>query len=75
MRKRRNGRLRDFAALAKDLAMQVAASPGTIAVTSDDVPDDVIKREKSIFEAQAKESGKPDKDYPENRRGNDKEIL
>ena len=48
------------AALAKDLAMQVAAANPTY-VGRNDVPAAVIEREKSIYREQAKASGKPDK--------------
>ena len=47
-------------ALAKDLAMQVAAANPTY-VGRNDVPAAVIEREKSIYREQAKASGKPDK--------------
>jgi len=48
------------AALAKDLAMQVAAANPTY-IGRNDVPAQVIEREKSIYREQAKASGKPDK--------------
>jgi elongation factor Ts len=45
--------------LARDLAMHVAAlNPPYISV--DDVPEDVLAKEKDILIAQAKDSGKPD---------------
>ncbi|MGK7346802.1 MAG: translation elongation factor Ts [Candidatus Nitrospinota bacterium M3_3B_026] len=53
----------EFEGALKDLAMQVVAS-NPIAVGPDDVPEDVLAKEKEIFEAQAKESGKPDKIIP-----------
>lgn len=46
------------AALARDIAMHVAASR-PIAVAAGDVPEDVLAREREVFEAQAAESGKP----------------
>jgi elongation factor Ts len=46
--------------LAKDLAMQVAAT-NPVAVGREGVDQDVVAREKAIYEAQAKESGKPEK--------------
>ena len=46
------------AALAKDIAMHVAASK-PVCVSADDVPQDVIDKEKDIYSAQAAESGKP----------------
>ncbi len=50
----------EAAALAKDLAMQVAAANPTY-VSRKDVPASVIEHEKSIYREQAKASGKPDK--------------
>jgi len=47
-----------FKDLCKDIAMQIAAS-SPIGVTSDQIPADVLAREKAVFEAQAAESGKP----------------
>ena len=45
--------------LGKDIAMHIAASR-PICVAEDDVPEEVIDAERSIFVAQAKESGKSD---------------
>ena len=45
--------------LGKDIAMHIAASR-PICVTEGDVPEEVIEAERSIFVAQAKESGKSD---------------
>lgn len=45
-------------ALARDIAMHVAAS-NPICVSADQVPDDVLAREREIYTAQAAESGKP----------------
>lgn len=44
--------------LARDIAMHVAASK-PVCVSADDVPAEVIEKEKEIFSAQAAESGKP----------------
>ncbi|AJC48553.1 elongation factor Ts [Allofrancisella guangzhouensis] len=44
--------------LAKDIAMHVAAV-NPMVVSGDEVPADVVAKEKEIFTAQAKESGKP----------------
>ena len=46
------------AAVAKDIAMHVAASR-PVCVSADDVPAELIEKEKEIFAAQAAESGKP----------------
>jgi elongation factor Ts len=47
------------AALAKQLAMHVAAASPQY-LTRDDVPADVVEKEKDIMRVKAKESGKPD---------------
>ena len=49
----------DFIAFAKDVAMHVAAA-GPLAVGRDEVPANLIERERDIYVNQAKESGKPD---------------
>ena len=46
------------AALAKDVSMHVAASK-PVALGEDDIPAEVLEKEKEIFSAQAAESGKP----------------
>ena len=46
--------------LAKDLAMHVAAaSPRPVCVSEDQVPPELVAKEKEIYTAQAAESGKP----------------
>jgi len=45
--------------LAKDIAMHVAAS-APVVVSRDQVSEELVEKEKEIFTAQAKESGKPD---------------
>jgi elongation factor Ts len=49
-----------FATLNKDLCMQVAASAPRW-ISPEDVPADIIAKEKDIYMTQAKEAGKPDK--------------
>ena len=46
------------AALAKDIAMHIAASR-PVCVSEDQVPPDLLAKEREIVEAQARESGKP----------------
>ncbi len=46
-------------ALARDVAMHIAAS-NPLAISAAGVPAEVIAKEKEIFTAQAKETGKPD---------------
>ncbi|HEY4484898.1 MAG TPA: translation elongation factor Ts [Nitrospiria bacterium] len=48
----------DFQELGRDLAMHVAAAAPQF-VRREDVPEDLVGKEKSIFQAQARESGKP----------------
>jgi elongation factor Ts len=47
-------------AAAKDLAMQVAAT-SPVAVGREEISPELIAKEKAIYEAQAKDSGKPEK--------------
>jgi elongation factor Ts len=49
----------DFKDFAKDIAMHVAAV-NPVAVSRDDVPADIVEREKEIYTKQAIESGKPE---------------
>jgi len=49
----------EFQELVKDIAMQIAASNPSY-VRREDVPADVLERERSIYKIQAKESGKPE---------------
>lgn len=49
----------DFQELVKDLSMHIAAA-NPIYLKGEDVPEEVIDREKDIYRAQARESGKPD---------------
>ncbi len=50
----------EFVELVKDLCMHVAASAPAW-VSAEDVPEDVIAKEKDIYMTQAKEAGKPEK--------------
>ncbi len=49
----------DFKAFVKDIAMQVAAS-SPLYLASDDIPAEVIEKEKEIYRAQVADSKKPD---------------
>jgi len=49
----------EFASLVRDIAMHIAAG-NPLYVSRNEVPADVIEREKRIYAVQAKESGKPD---------------
>ena len=50
----------EFKALVKDIALHIASPAAPRYVTRDDVPQAEIDRVSAIFQAQAKESGKPD---------------
>jgi elongation factor Ts len=50
----------DFQTFVKDIAMHIAAS-SPLFIDKDEVPEEMLGREKDIYRAQAKESGKPDK--------------
>ena len=49
----------DFQELGKNLAMQVAAS-SPLTVNREELPEDIIEREREIFRKQALSSGKPE---------------
>lgn len=49
-----------FAELLKDLCMQIAASSPRW-ISSADIPEEILTKEKEIYMSQAKEAGKPDK--------------
>ena len=53
----------DFRGLARDLAMQVAATNPRW-ISREDVPADVVEGERKVFEEQAREDGKPDAVVP-----------
>jgi len=48
----------EFAALVKELAMQIAAASPAYA-TRDEVPAEILDKEKAIYRAQMENSGKP----------------
>ena len=48
----------DFKAFAKDIAMHIAAT-NPVAISRDDVPAELLQREKDIYIKQAMDSGKP----------------
>src|SRR5439155_26818880 len=49
-----------FKTLVKDIALHIASPAAPRFLSRDDVPQDELDRAKSVFEAQAKESGKPE---------------
>jgi elongation factor Ts len=50
----------DFQAFAKDVAMHIAAS-SPLYIQRENVPPEVLEREREIYRAQAREAGKPEK--------------
>lgn len=50
----------DFKAFAKNIAMQIAATDPA-GIQPEDVPEDIVAREREIYRAQALETGKPEK--------------
>ncbi len=53
----------EFQTFVKDLALQIAASNPSF-VKREDVPSELIEKEKKIYLAQAKEMGKPEPAWP-----------
>lgn len=49
----------EFQALVKDLAMQIAAT-NPLAVTPEEIPAEVVERERAVFREQARKEGKPE---------------
>lgn len=54
------GKTDEFSQFAKDVAMQVAAA-NPVCISPEDLPAEVVEREKEVYRGQAKESGKPEK--------------
>lgn len=50
----------EFKELVKNLAMHIAATR-PLGIRSEDIPEEIIKREEEIYRAQALETGKPEK--------------
>ena len=48
----------DFKALARDIALHIA-SMAPLAVSADDIPEEVVARERAVFEERVREEGKP----------------
>jgi elongation factor Ts len=49
----------DFVQFTKNIAMHIAAT-NPLGVRAEDVPDEVVQRERDIYQAQALETGKPE---------------
>ncbi|MBV1751716.1 MAG: translation elongation factor Ts [Desulfarculus sp.] len=54
------GKTDEFGTFAKDLAMHIAAS-NPLCVNEEDLPPEVLKREREFYKAQALDQGKPEK--------------
>lgn len=50
----------DFQEFAREVAIHIAASPSTLHVTPDEIPAEQLEAERKVFEAKAREEGKPD---------------
>ena len=53
----------DFLSFAKNIAMHIAAS-NPLGIRPEDVPEEIVNREKDIYQAQALEMGKPENVVP-----------
>ena len=49
----------DFKSLARDIALHIA-SQAPVGISDQDIPSDLVEREKKVYEEQVKEEGKPD---------------
>jgi elongation factor Ts len=50
----------DFREFTKNIAMHIAAT-SPLGIKSEDIPEEIVNKEKEIYRAQALESGKPEK--------------
>ena len=64
----------EFRKLAKELALQVAGF-GARWVTREDVPDDVLMQEREVYEAKARQDGKPEQVIPRIVEGQVEDFL
>jgi elongation factor Ts len=64
----------DFRKLARELALQVAGF-GARWVSRDDVPDDVLVTEREVYEAKARQDGKPEQVIPRIVEGQIEDFL
>ena len=68
------GKTDEFTQFAKDLAMQIAAA-NPICVTEEEMPADILAREREIYIGQAKDSGKPEKIWDKIIEGKIKKFM
>jgi elongation factor Ts len=64
----------DFRKLAKELALQIAGYEPRW-VSRDEVPDDVLVQEREVYEAKARQDGKPDQMIPKIVEGQIEQFL
>jgi elongation factor Ts len=64
----------EFSALGRDLTMQIAAM-NPIALKPEDIPQAVVDKEREIYAAQARESGKPENIIPKIVEGTVKKFF
>ena len=60
--------------VAKDIAMHIAATD-PLAITPQDIPEETVKKEKEIFQAQSADSGKPEEIIVKMVEGKVKKFL
>ena len=65
---------KDFRSFARELALQVAGF-GARWVSREEVPDDVLVAEREIYEAKARQDGKPDQVIPRIVEGQGEQFL
>jgi elongation factor Ts len=68
------GKTEEFTQFAKDVAMQIAAT-NPICINEEDMPIDILARERDIYLGQAKEFGKPEKIWDKIIDGKMKKFL
>ncbi len=54
------GKTDEFVAFAHDVAMQIAAT-NPLCISPEDMPEEVLEKERAVYRAQALEQGKPEK--------------
>jgi elongation factor Ts len=68
------GKTEEFSQFAKDVAMQIAAA-NPICVNEEEMPADILAREREIYIGQAKDSGKPEKIWDKIIEGKIKKFM
>jgi elongation factor Ts len=67
-------RTEDFQQLVRDIAMHIAAA-NPLAVTAEGIPQDIVERERGVFEEQVKNEGKPENIRPKIVEGKLKKFF